>query len=109
MSTAHALPLPLRSFPDFAGNQQAPRSAPARKRSTPQQGQALEILGHAIEYLVDSRLFDQWESPSDAAAVHLLMGCSRAVYADCEEMHPWHQRIQRALLKRLHLDKPQSR
>ena len=103
MSTAPALPLPLGPFPDFGGNQPARTPTPIRKRTTPQQGHALETLGHAIEYLVDSRLFDQWESPADAAAVHLLMGCSRAVFADCEEVHPWHQRVQQALLKRLHI------
>ncbi len=101
--SAHALAVPLGPFQDFGGDQPARRPSPERKRTTPQQGRALETLGHAIEYLVDSRLFDQWESPSDAAAVHLLMGCSRAVFSDCEDVHPWHQRVQQALLKRLHL------
>ena len=103
MSSAHALPLPLSPFRQFGEPEPDPRPTPSRRRNSPQQGQALETLGHAIEYLVDSRLFEQWESPADAEAVHLPMACSRSVFADCEEVSPWHQRVQRALLKRLHL------
>ncbi len=85
-----------------------PRRSPVRRRTTPQQGRAREVLGHAIEYLVDSRLFETWESPADAEAVQLLMGCSREVFANCVEVMPWHQRVQRALARRLHLDSPQT-
>lgn len=109
MSSTHALPLPLSPFQQFAGKRPDPKPSPNRRRTTPAQGRALEALGHAIEYLVDSRLFDQWESPADAEAVHLLMACSRNVFADCDEMHPWHQRVQRALMKRLHLQNSQTR
>jgi hypothetical protein len=70
---------------------------------------ALEILGHAIEYLVDSRLYDEWETPADAAAVHLLMTCSRAVFADCEPVLPWHHRLQAMLARRLHVTHLRSR
>ncbi len=61
------------------------------------------MLGHAIEYLVDSRLFETWESAADAQAVQLLMSCSREVFADCDDLTPWHQRVQRALIKKLNL------
>ena len=87
----------------FGGHQSGPKPTPIRRRTSPQQGRALEILGHAIEYLVDSRLFDQWETPADAAAVHLLMERSRAVFSDCAEIVPWHQRVQQALAKKLRL------
>ncbi|MGI4758017.1 MAG: hypothetical protein ACRYGF_14340 [Janthinobacterium lividum] len=103
MSSAHVLPLPFGPFQDDEGRRPEQKPSPSRRRTSPEQGRALETLGHAIEYLVDSRLFDQWESPSDAEAVHLLMACSRSVFADCEEVCPWHQRVQRALLKRLHM------
>jgi hypothetical protein len=100
MSTsAHSLSLSFGSLPQFAPKPKRP-VAPQRRGSSPQQGRALELLGHAIEYLVDSRLYDQWETPADAAAVHLLMGCSRAVFSECEVLQPWHQR---ALMRRLHL------
>ena len=108
MSTANPLPLLMNSF-HFGQHQPERKQTPTRRRSTPQQGHALEVLGHAIEYLVDSRLFDRWETPADAAAVHLLMERSRAVFADCAEVLPWHQRVQHALVKKLHLDQAQSR
>lgn len=100
MST-QAFALPLRPFQPFdeAPKRRAPQPRP---RQTPEQGRALEILGHAVEYLVDSRLFDQWESPADAEAVHLLMSCSLAVFAGNQDVKPWHQRVQNGLLKRLH-------
>lgn len=101
MST-QAMPLPLRSFQPFDEEPRKPSPRP-RPRQSPEQGRALEILGHAVEYLVDSRLFDQWETPADAEAVHLLMACSRAVFSGEQDMKPWHQRVQHSLLKRLHL------
>lgn len=110
MSAAtQSLPLPLSPFQHFGERRPDPRPSPARRNTTPEQGRALETLGHAIEYLVDSRLFERWESPADAEAVHLLMACSRAVFAGCEEVAPWHQRVQRALLKKLHLQSSQLR
>lgn len=109
MSSAHTFPLPLNPFQPFEEKPPERRQSGPRRNTTPEQGRALELLGHAIEYLVDSRLFDQWESPADAEAVHLLMACSRAVFAGCEEVVPWHHRVQQALLKRLHLQSPQSR
>lgn len=109
MSTAaFSLPLPMSPFQNFTGRP-TPKPEPTRRRTTPQQGRAIETLGHAIEYLVDSRLFDQWESPADAEAVHMLMACSRSVFADCDEVCPWHQRVQRALVKRLSLQTSQLR
>jgi hypothetical protein len=100
MSTANSLPISMNPFQ--LGEQQTERKrAPIRRRTSPKQGHALEILGHAIEYLVDSRLFEKWETPADAAAVHLLMERSRAVFNDCAEIVPWHQRVQQALAKKL--------
>ena len=102
MSSASVLPLTMSPLPPFIP-ESAPRRNPVRRRSNPQQGRALEILGHAIEYLVDSRLFETWESAADAEAVQVLMSCSREVFAACEDVSPWHQRVQRALIKHLHL------
>ena len=52
-----------------------PQPVPPRRRTMPQHGRALEALGHAIEYLVDSRLLHDADAVSDNAAVHLLMIC----------------------------------
>lgn len=109
MSSANALPLPLSPFSPFEGQRPDPKPSRGRRHTSPEQGRALEVLGHAIEYLVDSRLFDQWETPADAEAVHLLMACSRSVFAACDEVHPWPQRVQQAFLKRLHLQASHTR
>ena len=106
MSTAaNAIATPMLPRPQFAPkmpSQEPQRPSPTRRRPTIAQGRALEILGHAIEYLVDSRLYETWDSPGDAEAVHTLMACSRAVFADCEEVMGWQQRLQRTLMRRLH-------
>lgn len=106
MSTAaNVLAAPMLPRPQFAPklpSQQPQRPSPTRRRPSLAQGRALEILSHAIEYLVDSRLYETWDSPADAEAVHTLMTCSRAVFADCEEVMSWQQRLQRTLMRRLH-------
>ena len=66
-----------------------------RRRGSLQQGFALETLGHAVEYLVDSRLFAQSEADarSDQEAIQLLMRMSRAVFAECPEVLPLRRRL----------------
>jgi hypothetical protein len=76
----------------------APDSAPvtftgrartiSRRRIIPQAGRALEILGHAIEYLTDE--FAHEGGPLSAhdgrvQAVQLLMALNRQVYFECLE------------------------
>jgi hypothetical protein len=59
-----------------------------RRRASIQQGRALELLGHSVEYLVDSRMFmiDQPSTRADAEAVQILMRLSREVFSDCTEV-----------------------
>jgi hypothetical protein len=54
------------------------------------QGRALETLGHAIEYLVDSRMHrDQGlSSQADGEAEQVIMRLNRAVFAECAEVVP---------------------
>ena len=66
---------------------------PARRRSTPQQGRALEMLGHAVEYLVDSRLPEGGPTTAEKQALRLLMACSRTVFEESMVMVPMHQRV----------------
>lgn len=92
MSTASLFPfsaLPLTATPQLPP--MTPR--PIMRRSTPQQGVALEVLGHAIEYLVDSRLPEGGADRSDAEAIRLLMCCSRAVFEECSEIVPMRRRL----------------
>ena len=54
------------------------------------QGHALESLGHSIEYVYDSRVYqnDGELSPSDVEAVQLLMRLSREVFMERREVVP---------------------
>ena len=76
-----------------------PASAPAtrdvgvragrRRRITPQAGRALEILGHAVEYLTDEFVHEGKSLSADNAqiqAIQLLMAFNRQVYFECPEI-----------------------
>ena len=91
-------------------NSSIPVSAPAastacvhsrrRRRITPEAGRALEILGHAIEYLTDEflnqgRTFNAKDEQLEA--VLMLMALNRQVYYECPEMPTFGERC-RALL-----------
>jgi hypothetical protein len=61
----------------------------SRRRISPQAGHALEILGHAIEYLTDEfvQCDESFSSSSgQLEAVQLLMARNRAVYFECPEI-----------------------
>jgi hypothetical protein len=68
-------------------------SAPRRKRVcqrriSPQAGRALEILGHAIEYLADEYMHNAGRlcaHDGQVEAVRLLMRLNRQVYFECPE------------------------
>jgi hypothetical protein len=71
-----------------------------RRRITPEAGRALEILGHAIEYLTDEflnqgRTFNAKDEQLEA--VLMLMALNRQVYYECPEMPTFGERC-RALL-----------
>ena len=66
-----------------------------KRRIDPQSGRALEILGHAIEYLTDE--FVEEGGPITAhhtrvQAVQLLMAVNRQVYFDCPIVPSFAQR-----------------
>ncbi len=72
----------------------APQSL-TRRRITPEAGRALEILGHAIEYLTDEYVHDgvAFSACDDRLqAVQLLMSLNRQVYFECPEAHSFAQR-----------------
>jgi hypothetical protein len=55
------------------------------------QGRALESLGHAIEYLYDSQVYQSDNgvlSQGDMEAVQILMRLSREVFNECKEASP---------------------
>jgi len=63
----------------------APRRIPSMS-----QGQALEKLGRAIEYVYDSRVYQSASelSQTDLEAVQILMRLSREVFMQCREVAP---------------------
>lgn len=73
-----------------------------RRRISPEAGRALEILGHAIEYLTDE--FIHQGLPFSAKngqlqAVQMLMALNRQVYFECPELPTLGERF-RALFHR---------
>ena len=53
---------------------------PVPRRLTREQGRAIEILGHAVEYLIDSRLFGG--ETRDAEAISMLKRANRKIFHD---------------------------
>ena len=74
-----------------------------RRRGSIQQGRALESLGHAVEYLVDSRMFslDGRDARDEQEAIQILMRMSRAVFAECPEVVSLRRRLGRWVQERL--------
>jgi hypothetical protein len=98
-STTSSLPVPATS----TSPQVLYAPVSRRRRITPQAGHALEILGHAIEYLTDEFVHGGGTFSADNAqlqAVQLLMAVNRQVYFECPELPPFSKRI----LSLLHLD-----
>lgn len=78
-----------------------PASADRRRSVDPASGRALEILGHAIEYLTDE--LGQGDGPALAdspqvEAIQLLMAINRQIYFKCPEVKTLGQRF-RSLLR----------
>lgn len=95
-------------LPDFSMSAQptrpgSRRGAPVRRRANPQQGRALETVGHGIEYLVDSRLFltSGLDDRAEQEAIQIMMRASRAVFADCAEIVPLRRQLGQWFEKRL--------
>lgn len=74
-----------------------------RRRITPTNGRALEILGHAIEYLADEYAMTALQMGTldsgdpRVEAVQLLILLNREVYFSNPEYEPLHRRLARRL------------
>ena len=85
--------------------------APGRRRITPQAGHALEILGHAIEYLTDEYVHEGGSfSAGDpqVKAIQILMSLNRQVYFACPEIPSLGERIRAWLHRHSAARKPGS-
>ncbi len=72
----------------------------SRRRISPQAGRALEMLGHAIEYLTDEFVHQDGAFSArneQLEAVQMLMALNRQVYFECPEAPTFGERC-RALL-----------
>ncbi len=78
---------------------------PVRRRGNFEQGRALELLGHAIEYLSDSRMFFEADSMpqarAQADAIQIMMRASRAVFEECPETVSLRRKVGRWITQRL--------
>jgi len=91
-STTSSLPVP-----DSAVAAAITSEGLKRRRSiSPKAGHALEILGHAIEYLTDEFIREGGSFSADNSqlqAVQLLMALNRQIYFECPEVPPLTQRL----------------
>ena len=76
-----------------------------KRRISPNAGHALEMLGHAIEYLTDELVYEGGPLTSHKGqldAVQLLMACNRAVYFSCPETPTFGEQCRTFLRTHLH-------
>ncbi len=67
-----------------------------RRRISPEAGHALEVLGHANEYLTDEFVHEGGSFSAHNAqleAVQLLMSLNRTVYFECPEVPTFRERL----------------
>lgn len=86
MATAASTTSEFLAPASAAAAQPATLSPGRRRRITPQAGRALEILGHAIEYLTDEFVHEGKPLSADnrqIMAVQLLMAVNRQIYCEC--------------------------
>ncbi len=84
ISTASGFPLSASTYPADARG-----GALRHRRISPQAGRALEILGHAIEYLSDEYAHAGGSLSAhngQVEAVQLLMGINRQIYFACPQV-----------------------
>lgn len=76
------------------------------RRISPEAGHALEILGHAIEYLSDEFVHNGGELTDrnpQIQAVQLLMAINRQVYFSCPEIPSLRDRLRAFLQRHSHI------
>lgn len=98
MAASRTVGLPLAE--QAAAVQTLPAESNRRRRVDPASGRALEILGHAIEYLTDEMVHSNEliiANNPRLEAVQLLMGINRQIYLQCPEVETLAERC-RSLL-----------
>ena len=84
-------------------NRRTTNSTAVIRRPTPKQGRALELLGHAIEYLIDSHpmCISGGKYSTDFAAVVILKKASREVFAECQVSQSFFARLWKRFFNKL--------
>ena len=75
-----------------------------RRRISPQAGRAIEMLGHAIEYVADEYVQEGCSftaSDPQLQAVHILMALNREIYFECPVVPSFKERWNAMLHPRL--------
>lgn len=94
---------PAAGSPEFAM-----ASPPVRRRIDQEAGRALEIIGHAIEYLTDEYVHEFANSDRGSFSAHdgrlqaiqLLMAANREIYFQCPEVEDLMTRVLSILSRR---------
>jgi hypothetical protein len=99
-----SLPAIARAVPVFSHSHSgAQASVERRRRISPEVGRALEMLGHAIEYLADEYVYEGGQfniaDPRVQAAV-MLMERNREIYFSCPEVPSLGERLRNWLRHR---------
>lgn len=92
--TTSTVQLPLAPAKDSALPEEIPLGR--RRRIDSQAGRALEMLGHAIEYLTDEYLHAGLLVSADdpvLCAVRILMARNREIYFDCPVVPTFSERL----------------
>jgi len=74
-----------------------------KRRINPPAGRALEILGHAIEYLIDMHVHEGslivWEK-AHLDAIEILKTLNRQIYEECPVVPTIEQRLRGLLVRK---------
>ena len=88
----------ITSKPVRVHAERASAGANVRRRIDPQAGRALEILGHAIDYLADEYIYRGGTfraGDPELEAMQLLMAANRAIYFQCPVVPSLGERVLR--------------
>ena len=84
-------------IPATAGQALQSRNRVSRRHITREAGHALEILGHAVEYLTDEMVHEGAPMVAinpQVQAVQLLMALNRQVYFECPQAPTLSERLE---------------
>jgi hypothetical protein len=87
-----------RSFPSFSNGRavSAAGDLTIHRITDTHHGRTLLTLGHASEYLANSRRYSpqKFDHESDIEAIHILMGLSRSVFEEFAERRTLNRRLE---------------